>query len=477
MIVGVTEDRNGGRENLNEMMSLGSKIASNKDRVLCEDQRIGKRYTMGEMLEGLEEGMVKSQTAIMLDNTRKYIDNMDEATKLVNIGDFEKYAFPMVRAIFPNLAAHNLASVQPMLGPVSLVFFMKFLYGRSKGRAVAGQDVIENPNKNYSSEEVVDENIGTGTGASTVIGTGTVDYSPLKPGSIVLTATSSSTPLEITDDGNGNLIGDIGGGTNTVNYVTGAIAVDWSAAPDSATEVLISYTYDFEASESLPSIDMQLTSSPVTARTRKLTTRWSLEAAQDLRNLHGLEAEVEQVAAISNELKFEIDREIIDDMVRIASNSVASFDKTPGAGISFTEHKLFFVDRLIQASNTIFQSTQRATGTWMICGINVASLIESLPGFVPSPRPKGTRAVYKAGVLNGTWEIWKDPNFATNDYLMGYQGDSMWEVGYIFAPYILAFTTATIMLDDFIGRKGMASRYGKKTIDGRFYCKGSIFAS
>lgn len=474
MIVGINESQ--GRENINEMMSLGSKIASNKDRVLCEDKRLGKKYRMGELLEGLEDGMVKSQTAIMLDNTRKYFDSLEETTKLVNIGDFEKYAFPMVRAIFPNLAAHNLASVQPMLGPVSLVFFMKFLYGRSKGSAIAGQDVVENPNKNYSSEEVTDENIGTGTGASTTIGTGTVDYSPLKPGTIVLTATIGATAAEITDDGNGQLIGDIGGGTNTVNYVTGAIAVDWSAAPDSGTAVLAAYAYDMEGSDTLPDIDMQLTSSPVVAKTRKLRTRWSLEAAQDLRNLHGLEAEVEQVAAVANELKFEIDREVIDDMTRIASNSVTNFSKTPGAGISFTEHKLFFIDKLIEASNKIFSATQRATGTWIICGINVASLIESLPGFVSSPRPKGTRAVYKAGVLNGTWEIWKDPNYGTNNYLMGYQGDSMWEVGYIFAPYILAFTTATIMLDDFIGRKGMASRYGKKTIDGRFYCSGTISA-
>jgi hypothetical protein len=231
-----------------------------------------------------------------------------------------------------------------------------------------------------------------------------------------------------------------------------------------------------EGNLEVPDIDLQLTSAPVQARTRKLRTRWSLEAAQDLRNLHGLEAEVEQVAAISNELKFEIDREIIDAMKSIAVNSVTAFSKTPGGGISFTEHKLFFVDKLIEASNKIFQSTQRATGTWVICGINVASLIESLPGFVPSPRPKGTRAVYKCGVLNGQWEIWKDPNYGINDYLMGYQGDSMWEVGFIFAPYILAFTTATIMLDDFIGRKGMASRYGKKAIDGRFYCTGSVTA-
>jgi hypothetical protein len=132
------------------------------------------------------------------------------------------------------------------------------------------------------------------------------------------------------------------------------------------------------------------------------------------------------------------------------------------------------VDTLIEAGNTIFGKTQRATGTWIVCGLNVSSLIESLPGFVPSPRPKGTRAVYKAGTLNGQWDIWKDPNYSANEYLIGYQGEAMWEVGYIFAPYILAFTTATIMLDDFIGRKAIASRYGKKAVDGNFFCKGSV---
>ncbi len=474
MIVGMNEMDGSGAENHDMIMSFGQQLAEQKDRVLCEDKRLDKKYTMGELLEGLPEGMVRSQTAIMMNNTRRFIDSMEETTKLVNVGDFEKYAFPMVRAIFPNLAAHNLASVQPMLGPVSLVFFMKFLFGRTKGRAIAGQDIIENPNQSYSSEEIDEEKLDTGDGSTTTLGTGSLSFTPVKPGTFVLTTEISAAAVEITDDGNGALIGDVGGGTNTIDYVTGAVVVDWTAAPDSGAAINAAYNYDFEASDTLPDVDMQLTSSPVTAKTRKLRTRWSLEAAQDLRNLHGLEAEVEQVAAVSNELKFEIDREIINDMNRIATNSVTAFSKTPATGISFTEHKLNFVDKLIEASNKIFSSTQRATGTWIICGINVASLIESLPGFVPSPRPKGTRAVYKAGVLNGTWEIWKDPNFTTGEFLMGYQGDSMWEVGFIFAPYILAFTTATIMLDDFIGRKGMASRYGKKTIDGRFYCTGSV---
>jgi len=472
MIIGLNE----AQAERNQLLSFGHGLASNHNRVLFEDKQTGRAVTMAELMEGLpKDGMIRSHTAVMLENTRRYIDSLDETTKLINIGDFEKYAFPMVRAIFPNLAAHNLASVQPMLGPVSLVFFMKFLYGSTKGKAIAGKDIIENPNQNYSSEDIDEEEIGTGTGAATNF-PGYLAFTPIKPGTLVITGLSSGVTLEVTDDGNGNIIGDIGAGTNIINYVTGQFNFDFSAAIDAGQSVVAAYTYDMEANSTVPDIDMQLTSAPVTAKTRKLRTRWSLEAAQDLRNLHGLEAEVEQVAAVSNELKFEIDREVVDNMWAIANLTVPAFSKTPVGSISFTEHKLAFVDTLIAASNTIFQATQRATGTWIVCGINVASLIESLPGFVPSPRPKGTRAIYKSGVLNGTWDIWKDPNFAANNFLMGYQGDAMWEVGFIFAPYILAFTTATIMLDDFIGRKGMASRYGKKAIDGNFYCKGSITA-
>lgn len=470
MIVGLDE----AQSHQNRMLGVGLQLANNRNMVLYENKQEGRKVTMGELMEGIPDtGMLRAHTAIMLENMRQYINSLEETTKLINIGDFEKYAYPMVRAIFPNLASHNLASVQPMLGPVSLVFYMKFLYGSTKGSAVAGTDIIENPNKDYSSEEIDEEQVGTGDGSETNFA-GNLTYLPAKPGTVRFTSLASGVEMEVTDDGNGNLIGDIGAGTNTINYSSGAFDFDFSSAADAMAPVNAAYSYDMEGNDTIPDIDMQLTSAPVIARTRKLRTRWSLEAAQDLRNLHGLEAEVEQVAAVSNELKFEIDRDCIDSMVAIANLSVTPWSKSPGTGISYTEHKLSFMDKLAEASNAIFQATQRATGTWAIGGVNWCTLVETLPGFVSSPRPKGTRGVYKTGTIAGL-DVWKDPQFSANNYMMGYQGDAMWEVGFIFAPYILAFTTATIMLDDFIGRKGMASRYGKKSVDGNFYCTSSIY--
>ncbi len=483
MIIGnslsMAEDAEQGRQ---ELRGIGLQLAEDTKRVMYEGDKRFPQVTMGDLMEDWEDGLdgndwVRSGTAIMLENVRMYLANMDETTRLVNIGDFQKYAFNMVRALFPSLAAHELASVQPMAGPVSLVFFMKFIYNTTKGTALAGQDIIENPNESYSSELIDEEQVGVGTGSVDNF-TGNLSFTPVKPGTVQFT---DGTQI-ITDDGNGALVGDTSSGTNTINYTTGAFDLDFTSNVAAAQPVTATYSYDNEANDNIPAVDLTLTSSPVTAITRKLRTRWSVEAQQDLKNLHGLDAEIEQVAGITSELKFEIDREVIRDIKNLTANSVAAFSKTPPANVSFTEHKLLFIDKLLEASNLIFNTTQRAVGTWFNGGTNVASLVESLPGFVGLPKPPNTRGIYKTGRLNNQWDIWKDPTypgasrnvFDPDGWTMGYKGVSMWEVGYIFAPYILAFTTPTVMLDDFIGRKGIASRYGKKSIDGRFYVNGSV---
>jgi len=463
--------------------SVGLMLAEQADRVLFEDNKHDIQIKMGDLMEGLEDDWTRAGTALMLENMRQYIDAMDETTKLVNIGDFEKYAFNMVRALFPSLVAHEIASVQPMPGPVSLLFYQKFIYNATKGTAVAGQDIIENPNESYSSELIDSEQMDVGTGAVDTY-TGNLSFTPVKPGTIQITTVVGATTQTVTDDGNGALVGDVGVGNNTIDYNTGAYDVTFTGNVDAAEPINATYTYDMEANDTLPAIDMTLTSSPVTAITRKLRTRWSVEAMQDLKNLHGMEAEVEQVAAITSELKYEIDREVVRNIKDLATNSVAAFSQTP-SGISFTEHKLLFVDKIIQASNAIFDATQRAVGTWIVGGTNVASLVESLPGFDAAPKPANTRGVYKSGRLNGQWDFYKDPSYPgatrnatdNNAFMVGYKGISMWEVGYIFAPYIMAFTTPTVMLDDFIGRKGISSRYGKKSVDGRFFCTSSITGS
>lgn len=467
---------------ISKQLSEGLQLARNSDRVLYESRfDPDVKITMGDLMESdgpsLDNDWVRAGTAMMLENVREYFDSLNETTKLVHIGDFQKYAFNMVRALFPSLAAHEWASVQPMDGPYSTVFFMKFIYGSTKGSALAGQDVIENPNQDYASEHVDAESVGTGTGAA-VNFTGNLSYLPAKPGTISIT---DGTQI-ITDDGNGNLVGDTGAGTNTINYQTGAFDLDFDTAPGLGDPLTAEYDYDGEANDTQPDMDMVLTSSPVQSKPRRLRTRWSVESQQDLKRVWGLDAELEQVSAATSEMKYEIDSEVGRDIKTIASNSVTAFSKTPPSGISYTEHKLLFVDKLLEASGTIFSSTQRGVGTFIHAGTNVATLIQSLPGFQGLPKPPNTRGVYKSGTLNGDFEVWKDPTYpgATrntsddNGYTMGYKGTSMWEIGYILAPYIMAYMTPTTELDDFQNRKGIMSRYGKKAIEGRFFCTGTI---
>jgi hypothetical protein len=155
-----------------------------------------------------------------------------------------------------------------------------------------------------------------------------------------------------------------------------------------------------------------------------------------------------------------------------------AYNRATGAtdSVGYTEHLLSLVNQFVVAGNKIFASTGRATGQWIVIGLSVADIIETLPGFVPVPgMPNGmTKGVYMAGTLNGRWSIYKDPFFPSNQWLMGYKGGSFLEAGYVYAPYIPLYTTPMIVLDDFVGRKGLATQYGKKMVNPRFYSKGMI---
>ncbi len=482
MIVGDKQKMNEAA--LHERLSVGMQLAESKDHVLYENGARGIKITMGDLIDDQlrEQGdWIAAGTAILLENLRREFEGMDETTKLVQIGDFEKYAFNMVRALFPSLALHQVASVQPMPGPYSMVFFMKFIYNATKGSALAGQDIIDNPNESYSDELIDAEVIGEGTGAIADY-TGTLSYTPVKPGTVQIQAVSSSSTLTITDDGNGNLVGDVSG-TPTINYATGAHTAVFSGNIDSGEEVVATYSYDMEGNSDLPEVDMSLTSSPVRAKQRWLRTRWSTPVQQDLKHVYGMSAEVEHVAAIAAELKFEIDREGFRDMKNIAQNSVTAFDRSAPSNISYTEHKLSFRDKLLEASMAIYSSTQRGIGQWLHVGVNVGTLLMSMPGFQGAPKPPNTRGIFKAGRMDNMYDVWLDPTYpgATRNttlstgYTMGYgPSTSMWEVGYIHAPYLMAFTTPTIMLDDGVSRKAIASRYGKKAVEGKFFCVGTV---
>lgn len=437
-----------------------------------------------DFMEGLDDDWEQVCTALLLENQFQYFVQkkmemydlteeqvLQEATTMTTpgIATFEKYAFPMIRAIYPNLIATQLVSVQPMTGPASIIFYLGFTYGTSKGTSAAGSDIWENPDYRYSSEEISGEVLGTGDGAVTTFTDLVCTFSPVRPNTVSITDGVET----FTDNGNGTLTGSLGG-TGTIVYSSGAITtITFNTAPTDGTNMEADYEYNMEANTQIPEVDLVLTSSPVVARPRKLRSRWSMEAAANLRTVHGLDAETELSAVLAEELKFEIDREIISHLDRIASAGVVSFSKTVPSGISVKDHYASFVHKMVEVGNLIFRATRRAQANWIVAGTDVCNIIETLEGFVPSGLG-GTMGVINIGTLNGRWRCFKDPYFPKGKFLVGYKGGSFLETGYVYAPYIPMFVTPTVTLDDFVVRKGIGTLYGKKVVNPKFYGTGVV---
>jgi hypothetical protein len=422
------------------------------------------------LVESIEDATTRELTAILLENQRLFVDSLEEDVKIQSIGSFEKFVFPIVRAVFPNLIAKDIVSVQPMTGPTSLVFYLDAVYGTNKGTVKAGDTMFSArkghlADDQYSSEAVSGETLG-----STFLGgsvSGTLNFHSARPGTIW----ASDGTETFTDNGVGGLTGSAGG-TGTIDYATGAIDITPNADPGDGTALTVNYYYNSEGSDQVPIVDINLSSVPVRAIPHKLRARWSVEAATNLKAIHGMDAESELVALLSEKIRWDIDRRIISDLFTIASAGSVTWNKPAPAAVSFNDHKQTFIDALIEASNLIFRATRRGTGNFVVCGTNVANVIESLYGF--RPQAVAGNGVVFVGTLQGRWSIYKDPYMDADTFLVGWKGSSFLEAGYVYAPYVPLYTTPTYVLDDMLNRKGMMSQYGVKAINGDFYATGTV---
>ncbi len=360
-----------------------------------------------------------------------------------------------------------------MTGPVSLVFYFDAIYGTDKGTIKAGDTMFSArkghlADDQYSSEQITGEDLATGDGSTTDF-TGILDFKSARPGTVTITDGTAT----FTDNGVGGLTSDEGTpGTGTINYATGAYAVSFNTAPINAAAITGNYFYNSEGSDQLPIIDINLSSVPVRAIPHKLRARWSVEAATNLKAIHGMDAEAELVAILSEKIRWDIDRRIISDLFTIASAGTITWNKPAPAGIPYNDHKQTFIDALIEGSNLIFRATRRGTGNFVVCGTNVANVVESLYGFRPQT-VAGNGVVY-IGSLQGRWSIYKDPYLDPDTFMIGWKGTSFLEAGYVWAPYVPLYSTRTYTLDDMLSRKGMMSQYGVKSINGDFYVTGTI---
>lgn len=284
-------------------------LNSNLSESLCEKWE--------PILEGITDDSTRQMTAVLLENQAKSIltenaresGTLEEATTVGNLGTFQKFAFPLVRRVFPELIANKICGVQPMQGPVSQIFYLGY------NRAGRGTDSNSISDVVYSKYRMVyggriaqaQSNVGSLDSAAAAAGSGGFALSGLSGFDANGHAYTDSTAAAAAAGVGGDLSAQTAG-ARIANFPNSGIAGPQFFV--SAGERL--------AGSSIPEVNFTIEQQSVTARTRKFRALWTLEASQDLRAYHNLDLERELTELLSKEVALEIDREIVESIRTLA---------------------------------------------------------------------------------------------------------------------------------------------------------------
>ena len=511
--------------------------------------RLASKWEKTGLLEGLN-GTHKNNMSIILENQAKQLvvetsqtggGTASQGTFTAGVGEqWAGVALPLVRKVFGQIAAKEFVSVQPMNLPSGLVFYLDFQYGTTKAPFTAGQSL-------YGTQTAAEQPFGN-TNSGGLYGAGRFGYSINNTSSNATATTASAAWSDLLFDSDYSAsavagqyktvsvptsslvnldIESVRAFTLTTGSISGAInlpqftkivggnavfIVSGSQAPVQSTTVAVAfqlqptdrYRGDFEDGNtalnsnnnpiSIPEINVQMKSSAIVAKTRKLKAVWTPEFAQDLNAYHALDAEAELTSILSEYISLEIDLEILDMLIDSAAagtevwsavNNQAIVDNGSNGTISnlgfYNSQGQWFQTlgtKIQKLSNIIHQKTLRGGANFMVLSPAVSTIIESIPGFagdVDGDVEKSTYAfgVQKIGALGGgKIKVYKNPYMLENQILLGFRGAQFLETGAVFAPYIpLIMTPLVYDPDTFTPRKGLLTRYAKKMVRPEFYGK------
>ena len=490
----------------------------------------------GELLEGIpvqhDNGYTKKATAILLENEMEHIKSFNEDTLSTNAGSFTKYIFPILRRVFPNLIANQLVSVQPMTAPVGGIFYYEKKYDDRKGTKLPQSAIANNPtDMNYDGELDADDNINqnfakyyssefvdydsvctdTGTTTATLTQAGAncrvTEWSPIRDNGTagqrtfyvkayyrIADADNAGAALEVvaTMNASGNLIDDANGNNvGSFNIANG----NWSITPAGSggsasnfwnnTVIYFQYFVNWELvgytdGAEIPSISLDIALQTVQAESRKLKARWTVEAVDDLKALHGMDAEAELVSTFSNEVMLEVDREIVTDLINGAAHSIAyTYSSTvPGEIESIRQ----LITQISAVSAEIHRTSGRAPANFLVVPPAIGGLLDQLSTHgdfasieqnVQSPSYGPVMANYgiaRIGTLLRKYAVYQDPYMPADQILIGLKGNSFIDAGYVYAPYVPLQVTPTFLdPNDFTFRKGVRTRYATKMLRPEYY--------
>lgn len=239
----------------------------------------------------------------------------------------------------------------------------------------------------------------------------------------------------------------------------------------------------------IPEIDIVLKSEPIVAKTRKLKAVWTPELTQDLNAYHSIDAEAELTSMLSEYVSMEIDLEILDMLIQNASTTEVwsarvgyEFDSTTKTFVQTAVNNQAYTKstwyqtlgiKIGKVSNQIHQKTLRGGANFMVVSPDVATILESIPGFMvdtDGDKMQFAMGVTKAGSFANRYTVYKNPYLTSNVILLGFKGGSFLESGAVYSPYVPLIMTPVIYdFDNFTPRKGVMTRYAKKMIRPEFY--------
>lgn len=473
-------------------------------RFLTEARQIEQKWAKTKLLKGLEgDRFVRSATAVLLENQRLVNEAM---TDTGDIAQFKRISIPLVRRIYPQLIANKVVSVQPLLGPTGLVYYLRFRYSSNKGAmrgaslqggypsddAASLQQLASgdgNLDIYYTHQFIQNEVSSTHPGGSSVSATyAPLEHTPVLAGTLTGTVydgttaiqtfvVSSSGTFTFTDIGTVTVKAQSSG--SSVDLTTGEVVLKWTGGDPGDNHFVTSYEYNLECNQDLPEVNLVVESEEIAAKTRKLKAVWSYEAQQDLRAQHNLDAEAELTAVLAQEINLEIDREVLTDL-RNNAGTIAVWDFNTALGDTIKEKYESLYVKVVEVSNVVHRKTLRGGCNWLVTSPEVASVFETATaGFAPAPSDTFTSSlgIQYVGTVNNRWRLYKDPLFPQGQILMGYKGDSYMDSGYFYCPYV-PLTQTPVVLDpeSFCPRKGILTRYGKKLLreGAKFYARMSI---
>ena len=385
----------------------------------------------------------KAVTAAVLENQEialreeGMIAEAAPANATSSVQNWNPVLIALVRRAMPNLMAYDICGVQPMSGPTGLIFAMKSLYKTTRGGATTGDEALYN-------EAITDISGDSSASQGTAGPSGLTGKDPLA-GDV---SGDSSIDSERATDG-------FGGGMTTAN----AEGLGTSGqGPNTA----------------FAEMGFSIEKSTVTAKSRALKAEYSLELAQDLKAIHGLDAETELANILSTEILAEINREVVRTVnsqaktgalqANTAINGIFNV-QTDADGRWSVEKFKGLILQIEREANVIAKETRRGKGNFIICSSDTASalaasgMLDYTPAMSTNLQVDDTGNTF-AGTLNGRMRVYIDP-YSTTDYItVGYKGTNPYDAGVFYCPYVPLTMVRAVAEDSFQPKIGFKTRYG-----------------